>query len=120
MVKQRLIVHIGYNGKKIKTELIFFPSITKLKEWRSESTSIVDVVNIESIEISILKKSNVNLEVKYNKAVETRLVIVDEKGRKFEFNTQFTYLVSILTFLMDDIVDIRYRITKAIKVMGVL
>ena len=62
-------------------------SIKKLKEWRSKVISIIDIVNIDFIEISIPKKPNVNLEVKYNEVVETRPVIVDEKGRKFKFNT---------------------------------
>ena len=77
-------------------------------------------VDETSIDITISTKTHIDLEKKYIEADETKDIIVDERGGCFEFNTQFTYLGSIVTFLLDDMVDVKYRIIKASKAMGVL
>ena len=62
----------------------------------------------------------INLESKYREAEETRDIIVNANRGKFEFTIKFVYLGSTLTFLLDDTIDIKCRISKASKAMGTL
>ena len=73
-----------------------------------------------SQEVVTQTKPKVNLHAKYKEVEETQEIIVDDRGERFEFTDQFTYLGSTLTFLLDNTINIRCRITKALKVMGAL
>ena len=78
-----MTVHVGYDGKKSKTELMFFPSIVTIARWRSESLEIDDGIGNSCSSLVIRKKKVVNLKTKYNNAPETKNIVVDKKGGIF-------------------------------------
>ena len=63
---------------------------------------------------------SVNLAEKHVNAPEKKEISMDNKGGMFEFTTSFTCLGSALTFLLDDTIDVKCRMSKAPKVMGAL
>lgn len=66
------------------------------------------------------KQVYVDLDIKYNEAPETDAISINGKGGSFEFTKKFSYLGSTLTFMIDDSIDVKYMIIKAVKEMGVL
>ena len=75
IAKWGLTVYVGYNGKKLKTELMLFTSSKTLKEWRKLPIFInVEKDDSESevkYQISKQKKKFVvNLNAKYDNAPE--------------------------------------------------
>ena len=58
--------------------------------------------------------------MKCNLAIETQEVVVDKKGGMFLFTKAFLCLGSNVDFLIDDIMDIKNRISKASKAIGAL
>ena len=79
-----------------------------------------DELDRKTQEVVIPTKPKVNLSAKYHKADETQEIVVDEQGGKFIFTDQFIYLGFMLTFLLDNTIDVKHRITKASKAMGTL
>ena len=61
-----------------------------------------------------------NLETKYDNALETKDIVVDKKGGIFSFTKAFLYLGSNIDFLINDTMDVKNRISKANKSMGAL
>ena len=123
MAKWGLTVHIGYGTKKSKTEVMLFPSMRKLKEWRTMHAEVMDGREYTCTSSSTLTKRVVliiNLESKYREAEETRDIIVNANRGKFKFTITFVYLGITLTFLLDDTVNVKCRISKALKAIGAL
>ena len=47
-------------------------------------------------------------------------IVVNSKGERFKFTSQFVCLESIVASALDSIVDTKHRIMKALKVIGML
>ena len=99
---------------------MFFPSTVTIARWRSESLEIDDGIGNSCGSLVIRKKKVVNLETKYDNALETKDIVVDEKGGIFSFTKAFLYLGSNIDFLIDDTTDVKNRISKANKSMDIL
>ena len=100
---------------------MFFPSTRKLKEWRVKPNKLIwDELDRKTQEVAIPTKHKVNLSAKYHEADKTQEIVVDEWGGKFIFTDQFIYLGFMLTFLLDNTIDVKHRIAKASKAMGTL
>ena len=61
-----------------------------------------------------------NLDEKHLEADEMKEIVVNSKGERFKFTSQFVCLESIVASALDSIVDTKHRIMKALKVIGML
>ena len=71
-------------------------------------------------EVTKKTKISISIEKKCLEADETKEITVDGRGGRFEFVTQFTCLGSAVTFLIDNMVDVKCRIPKALKAISTL
>ena len=75
-----------------------------------------------SVEMGIDKiiKKRVNIEDAHDKAVEICDVSADAKGGNVAFTKNFVCLGSNVDFMLDETVDVKNRISKAVESMGAL
>jgi len=125
MTRLGLVMHAGREGKKSKTEFMFFPSPLSSKTMilnqdfleRQQPTDAI--VPIDYFSSMSTKKKQRLLDSAYNNIVATQSFRTDSGGT-ITSTKQFKYLGSIFSYDLRDRPDIEARISSAAKASGAL
>ena len=116
----------GSVDKKSKTEISHTPCYEKIRKWRNQTDENALTNNDADAgmsDLSILTKTRpkrVDIEISWNEVPETDDAIECDEGGVVRFNRKLVYLASIINFVLDDVVDVECRVTKAVKAMGAI
>ena len=127
MEKFGLTVHTGNKNKRSKTEALFIPSTITLQRWRhthlpsiANNTSNPSNQQCDKITKSQKVSPSIDLDSIYDNAKEPETFIVDNKNNHIHFVKEFKYLGTTINYMLDDTLDIKFRISQASKAVGAL
>jgi len=115
------MMHVRYDDNKLKMELIYILSASKLNEWKNSYSRLLENGKLAMLNnLNLNVKRRVNLDEMYDNLAETNVIVVNKNRGKIKFTKKFPYLKSVINYLIDDTINMLNWMNRVPRVIGVL